>query len=130
LGWGLPRLEVRRLPSRTTTGDRLSPTPLLFFALSPLSLLPLPFSLCPPLSSALRPFPTPRLSISAARAPFPYTSAAAGSHITSPPPPARPRNHRILWCFLAASASAAGRPLAALPAAIRTSLSAAEADHR
>ena len=66
--------------------------------------------------------PLPRFTTSVARAPFPSIPAAAGSHLASPPPPVRPRNRRIRWCFSAASASAAGRPLAALPAALRPSL--------
>jgi len=81
---------------------------------------PLPAPIRNPLS--LPPFPTPGLSISVSRAPFPCTSAAAGSHLASPQPPLRHQNHRIRWCFSAASASAAGRPLAALPAALRPSL--------
>jgi hypothetical protein len=40
----------------------------------------------------------------------------------SPPPQLRHQNHRIRWCFSAGSASAGGRPQAALPAALRPSL--------
>lgn len=81
----------------------------------------LPFSLL--LSPPLFPHsPLPRLPVSVARAPFPCTSTAAGSQLASPPPPLLRQNHRIRWCFSAASASAAGRPLAALPAALRPSL--------
>jgi hypothetical protein len=71
LEWGRPRLEVRRLPRRRTTGDSLSPTSLLFVsALSPpRPLLPFSLLLLAPLSS---PIPhSPHLSSSVARAPFP-----------------------------------------------------------
>jgi hypothetical protein len=85
LGWGRPRLQVRHLPSRRTTGDSLSRTPLLFFALSPalrsLSLFPSPFSHS--LSPLPSPSPYPPLSASVARAPFPCASAAAGSRLAS-----------------------------------------------
>ena len=87
LGWGRPRLEVRRLPSRRTTGDSLSRTPLLFFALSPLSLLPAPFSLSLSLSSS------PPLS-----SPIPHSptspSPSLGLHSPAPPPPPDPTSPR------------------------------------
>jgi hypothetical protein len=95
--WGPPKLE--------TTGDSLSPTLPLFFALSLLRSPPFP----PP---GLAHLPASPLGL-----PFHSTSAAAGSHPASPPPPARARNRLVPWCFSAVTASAAGRPLAALHAA-------------
>jgi hypothetical protein len=61
--WGPPKLEARRQPSRKTTGDSLSPTPLLSSSLCLRSL-----SLSPPPSLSSRPPSPPRL---AARVPIP-----------------------------------------------------------
>jgi hypothetical protein len=112
-GW---RFGVHRAARQLETA--CLPPPPLFFALSPfaLSLLPLP-SLSLSSSALLPPFSPPSSLRLATRAPPFHSTSAAGSHPASPPPPARPRNRRVPWCFSAATASAAGRPLAALPAA-------------
>lgn len=92
LEWGRPRLEVRRLPRRRTTGDSLSRTPLLFVsALSPPRPLgPFSLSLSPPLPPVFPHSPLPHLSSSVARAPFPL-------HLR--------RRRRISLCLAAAAAA-------------------------